>query len=97
MFDNVQVNSNSQSVTFNSVAGTLIKSTENSKFVRFDMESNLAVWMFDTDCPHRKKQPEYPYKKTEVIILQVMLCGDNQFLVEYLDKEVNDVSKRTIP
>ena len=86
MFDTTSITTGSvsHSVTFNSVAGTLVKSTPDSKFIRFHMESSLADTFFDKDEPCRK-EASYPYTKTKVSVLQVMLCGNDQFLVEYLD------------
>lgn len=83
MFDSISVNNARTSVNFNSVSGTLVKSSEMSKFVRFHKNSNLAKLFFDVEKPRRSQSS---YNAEEVIVLQVMLCADNEFLVEYLDK-----------
>lgn len=82
MFNNTSnANSQSQHVTFNSVAGTLIKSTSESKFMRMHMNSQLAGHVFDKDKPrastHRKAK--------EIQVLQVMLCANEWLLVEFIE------------
>lgn len=86
MFDNISYKGGevNHSVTFNSVAGTLVKSTPKSKIIRFHSTSKMAKMFFDEEKPYRK-QDDYPYTVTYVDVLQVMLCGDGEFLVEYLD------------
>jgi len=59
-----------------SVSGTLIKSHPKSRIVRFHMTSGMANAAFDV------RQPEINHEK--VVILQVMLCGDKELLVEYI-------------
>lgn len=78
---NVKLNNE---ITFNSVAGTLIKSCSESKFTRFHMNSDLAAMFFDRSQPHRNKNG-YGGIGVEVEVLQVMLCGGDNFLVEYVD------------
>lgn len=71
---NTTNNSFSNKLSFNSVSGTLVKSSANSKMVRFHLNSKAAEKAFGD-------RPTIFDKRVE--ILQVMLCGDNQFLVEY--------------
>ena len=81
MFDsNSQGQSQSQSVTFNSVAGTIVKSHAKSKMIRFHMNSPMAGYVFDEKDPRISQ-----YGKTEITVLQVMLCGGEQFIVEYVN------------
>lgn len=82
MFDTISQGGVSDSVTFNSVAGTLVKSCTNSKFIRFHMTSELAKAYFDTISPNNGL--DYAHNKS-ISILQVMLCGDKEFLIEYLE------------
>ena len=70
-----------QDFTFNSVAGTLIKSHVNSRFVRFHMDSNYAKTAF---CVYKPRLDD-----EDIHILQVMLCGGDHFLVEYI-KQVEE-------
>lgn len=72
----------STTVKFNAVSGTLVKSCPESKIARFHMNSTMADYFFDKETPHRDT---YPMKK--ITVLQVMLCADSYFLVEYLDIE----------
>ncbi len=66
-----------QNFTFNSISGTLIKSNAKSKIVRFHMKSPMAEVAFS-------KSPRI-YEQ-DVYILQVMLCGDNELIIEYITK-----------
>jgi len=72
-------------VAFNAVSGTLVKSADKSKFVRFHQSSYLAEYFFDIDKPTNKGR--YSNDSKEIVVLQVMLCGNEQFLVEYLEVE----------
>lgn len=84
MFDVISQGGISNSVTFNSVGGTLVKSCSNSKFIRFHMGSPLAESFFLRSTPNNGASG-LSYR--EVSVLQVMLCGNEQFLVEYLDAD----------
>lgn len=88
-------------ITFNSVAGTLIKSTPDSKMVMLKMGSEQFTKMFDPSKPtrtyvkrvagsgqfsHGRYDNGYDTTITvEVSVLQVMLCGNDTVLVEYID------------
>lgn len=75
------INNFRQNFNFNSVSGTLIKSNPLSKFVCFHQNSTMAEHAFS-------KEP-YFYNKN-VVILQIMLCGEKELLVEYIDKSDYD-------
>lgn len=90
----------SNEITFNSVAGTLVKSTPDSKMVMLKMGSEQFTKMFDPSSPTRtfKKHVAgtgntYCYNgydttvTVNVSVLQVMLCGNDIVLVEYIDLE----------
>ena len=93
----------SNEITFNSVAGTLVKSTPDSKMAMLKMGSDQFTKMFDQNNPTRtfKKHVagygEYRhgsydsgYHKDIIVpisVLQVMLCGNDTVLVEYIDVE----------
>jgi len=81
MFDVTVANNTTNKVTMNSVSGILAKSTPNSKIVRFHMNSQMAKRFFDESGPHYVND----YNRIPVIVLQVMLCGGDEFLVEFLD------------
>ena len=89
MFDTVvKTGGVSHEITFNSVAGTLVKSSTESKFIRFHMDSRLAEMFFDENKPYRGHNSRH--KRLNVVVLQVMLCGNDNFLVEYIDIEEKD-------
>lgn len=86
MFDVTNIRGGNTSVTFNSVAGTIIKSCPESKFVRFQGKSQMNATYFDEANPHRTDG----YRKISIAVLQVMLCADNWMLVEFMDVAKND-------
>ena len=73
-------NSNHFSYNINAVSGTLRKSHPKSKFcVR---EVTNSQYVFDS-----KKPRLYHYEyDDEIVILQAMLTGENQVLIEYVLK-----------
>lgn len=72
----------------NTVSGTLVKTFRKSFFKRFHMNSEMADYIFNEDKPALKDQ-EY-YNSKEIVVLQIMLCGDDEFLAEIIYKEDYD-------
>lgn len=85
MLDTEVQNTINNAVSFNSVAGTLVKSCNESKFIRFHADSPLADLVFDIN------RPRIPYQQgsssSYIQVLQVMLCGGDRFLVEFRMEE----------
>lgn len=79
MFDSTVTN-NKFNYSINAVSGTLRKSHPKSKVVLRTLSKSL--WIFDKDTP-RLDSDTYE----EIVVLQVMLIGNNQALVEYVLKE----------
>jgi len=84
MFDTQ--NNTHNSMKFNSVRGTLVKSHPLSRFIRFHMNSPAAKNMFGFNAT---------YSDIPITVLQVMLCGEQELLVEYIimedyERESND-------
>ena len=71
-------NSNSFSYNINAVSGTLRKSHPKSKFCVRKVDDEIFV--FDA------KKPRLTYYDEEIVILQAMLTGENQVLIEYVLK-----------
>ena len=71
-------------IKVNAVSGTLIKTFRKSFFKRFHMNSITAKCVFDENNPSLGD-----YSK-EIVVLQIMLCGDNEFLAELIYKEDYD-------
>lgn len=69
----------------NAVSGTLTKTFKDSYFVRFEKGSRMEDCYFDENYCYRDNENQT--KKIEIIVLQVMLCGDDSYLVEAIDKE----------
>lgn len=92
MFDITNVNrGNNTTVNFNSVSGTLVKSCPESKFIRFHQKSELADQFFDINLPHRLVKGQFVMERQLVHVLQVMLCGGDNFMVEYIDVDKEGV------
>lgn len=75
--------------------GTLQKTHIKSKFRRFEIDSEISERVF-SEVPfisyeeRRVGSEEWGFKeriKKEIIILQIMVFGDNQVLIEYVDKK----------
>lgn len=68
---------------FNAVNGSLFKSCQKSFFIRFNLKSRMATSIL-TDAPK--------YKGFSVVVLQMMLCGDMEVLVELIHaKDYEDI------
>lgn len=87
----------------NAVSGTLQKTFRKSYYVRFENGSPMEHFYFRENKPSRivrksyhyfeeydEQFNDYYYKLEEIIVLQVMLCADNQYLVEAIDKKDYD-------
>lgn len=76
-------NSYSQHIGFNyninAVSGTLRKSHPKSKFCVRAIED--SKYIFD------EKKPRLTYDSEEIVVLQLMLTGENKALVEYISKK----------
>ena len=66
----------------NAVSGTLRKTMKDSKFIIRKLDYDLSI--FDP-----KHQSLY-YKSDPIVVLQIMLIGDNKCLIEYVDKDIFD-------
>ena len=64
------------------VSGTLHKSTRKSKFCVRTI--NDKPYIFDTEKPRLTQFSD------EIVVLQTMLCGENNILVEYMTKDDYD-------
>lgn len=63
--------------------GIIQKSHPRSNFKRFHVKSPMAEWVF-SDYPRLKES--YSDSK-EIVVLQIMVFGDNELLIEYVFKE----------
>jgi len=89
MFDITTVNQKAtvvNSIEINAVSGTIIKSTPNSRIIRFHKKSEYASTFFDIENPHYRSK-DYPYNSINVVVLQVMLCSNEEYLVEFLQTD----------
>lgn len=88
------------SLNINAVSGTLTKTYKDSYFMRFSKDSVCEHFYFREEKPSRvidksdyrcdSKYEKYGhsyYKLKEIVVLQIMLCSNDDFLVEAIDKE----------
>ena len=66
--------------------GLLQKSHPRSFFKRFHKTSNMAEWVLsENPCLKRKNNCDIYETYMEVVVLQIMPFGDNDFLCELID------------
>lgn len=86
MFNSYSVD-NSQSIQINAVSGTIVKNYKDSFILRFNMKSAMAERVLDIkptlDCKNKYGSSD----KVPVVVLQVMLCGNQELLAEVMWKE----------
>lgn len=73
---------NSFSYNINAVSGTLRKSHPKSRIIVRELDRDLMI--FD------KEKPQIwisSFDQRDIVILQVMLCGENTALVEFVEKK----------
>ena len=73
--------SNNFSYNINAVSGTLRKSHPKSRIIVSTIESDLKI--FDKKYPRIWLEN---WIEPEIVILQVMLCGENTALIEFVEK-----------
>lgn len=81
-------NNYENNMKINAVSGTLTKTYKDSYFARFQIGSNMEANYLNDKYRFRYNQNNN--SKIEIVVLQVMLCGDNTFLVEAIDKKDYD-------
>ena len=74
-------NNNSFSYNINAVSGTLRKSHPKSKIIINTISNDLRV--FNKERPHIYLDYN---KEPEIVVLQVMLCGNDKILIEFVEK-----------
>lgn len=85
MFNSYNV-SNPQAVNINAVSGTIAKNYRDSFILRFHMKSEMANTIFDVN-PRLKEGDFHDSKYKPIVVLQVMLCGEQELLAEVMWKE----------
>ena len=70
--------SNSFSYNINAASGTLRKSHPKSKFCVREVRDDQLVYSY--------KKPQLTTYDDEIVILQIMLTGENRVLIEYVLK-----------
>ena len=85
MFNSYNV-SNPQTVNINAVSGTIVKNYKDSFILRFHMKSAMADTILDKN-PRLQKGNYRDSEYKPIVVLQVMLCGDQELLAEVMWKE----------
>lgn len=68
--------------------GMIQRSNPKSFFIRFQKSSTAEDWMFPIDGSQPKLLTrEVPREYVEIVILQILVFGDNQYLCEVIKKE----------
>lgn len=80
MFNSYEYNP-TQKVSINAVSGTLTKTCEKSWFESFTYKQNGFDWLTDNE-----PILQIHGRKTEVVVLQAMLMGDERVLFEVIKK-----------
>lgn len=87
---NTSIKLGNTNVSFNApCTGMMQRSHPKSLFIRFNAHSNLAEWVF-SDYPRLKKDEKEwrsgigSVDTPKIVVLQVMVFGDNELLVEYV-------------
>ena len=78
--------SNPQTVNINAVSGTIVKNYKESFILRFHMKSEMANTILDKN-PRLKERDFYDSKYKQIVVLQVMLCGEQELMAEVMWKE----------
>ena len=97
MFNNYNLDSYHKTVVsthVNAVTGNITKTYKDSFFKRFHLTSKLADKLFANNSEHRKiKVPErfhdekYSDPEREVVVVQMVICGDMEVIAELIYKE----------
>lgn len=66
----------------NAVSGTLRKTMKDSKFIISKLDAEIYLFS--------PKHQSLGYKTDPIVILQIMLIGNNQCLIEYVEKDIFD-------
>lgn len=81
MLNTLKIGDITSKVTFNTpCTGLIQKSHPRSNFVRFHAKSQLANWVFSS----YPRLVEETCNIKKIIVLQVMVFGDNEMLIEYV-------------
>lgn len=66
----------------NAVSGTLRKTMKDSKFIIRKLDSDTYIFDPKHQCLYYKSDP--------IVILQIMLIGNDKCLIEYVKKDIFD-------
>ena len=74
---------NTQTVNINAVSGTMVKNYKDSFMLRFHMKSEIADTILDKN-PRLREGNSRESRYKPIVVLQVMLCGEQELLADGL-------------
>lgn len=78
--------SNPQTVNVDAISGTIVKNFKDSFILRFNMKSEMASTILGRN-PKLRMEDSYESKYRQIVVLQVMSCGEKELLAEVMWKE----------
>jgi hypothetical protein len=87
---NIKMGSNTSNVVLNTPStGMIQRSHPKSFFIRFHSSSAMCKMVFppNGEGAHSHEQDEYPRKRTFISVLQMLVYGDDWFMVEVVKVE----------
>jgi len=72
-------------LNINAINGTILKNYKDSFFLRFHLKSKVGETLLNKKPT--LKQESYPYKDIDVVVIQMMMCGDMDVIAELILKE----------
>jgi hypothetical protein len=72
-------------LNINAITGTILKNYKDSFFLRFHIESSLGKELLNK-YPKLKETDQWS-KSKDVVIIQMMMCGDMDVIAEIMWKE----------
>ncbi len=88
MLNTFKIGGNTTNVSFtNPSTGIIQKSHPKSTFVRCQKGSSMEDWLFDDNPCLKRKKSGYYEKYADVTVLQIMVFGDNQLLIEIVNND----------
>jgi len=92
----IKMGSNTSNVILNTPStGMMQRSHPKSFFIRFALGSKMEKKIFPNEGVKNAvlEQDEYPYKKTEINVLQILIFGENYYFCEVV--KVEDLTEDT--
>ncbi|NRU52640.1 hypothetical protein [Clostridium beijerinckii] len=73
-------------LNINAITGTILKNYKDSFFLRFHLESPLGKQILNRNPKISETNTSYA-KNKEIVVIQMMMCGDMDVIAELMWKE----------